>query len=84
MADGLVEVNYSTSEGLTLRFRPSSLKLIPEPTRRHIRAANNELLLALRSFVDEAIEGMGPEEGEKRGPRRVHVRDGHEEEPPEE
>ena len=80
MADGPVEVNYSASEGLTLRFKPSSLKLIPEPTRQHIRAANKELLLALRSFVDQAIEGMGPEEGEKKGPQRVHVRDGNDEE----
>lgn len=31
---------------LTLRFRPASLDLIPESTKRHIRAANREMLLA--------------------------------------
>ena len=78
MAKRVVEIDYSATEGLTLRFRPASMGLIPEPTRQHIRAANRELLLALRSFVDQAIEGMEPE-GKAGGPRRVHVRDAEEE-----
>ena len=75
MAERLVEIDYNSTEGLTLRFRPQGLSLIPEPTRRHIRAANKELLLALRSFVDGAIEKMDAEEEAPRGPRRVQVRD---------
>lgn len=76
MAERLVEVDYSAGEGLTLRFKPRSLGLIPEPTRGHIRAANRELLLALRSFVDQVIEGMEPEENTPpRRRRRVRVKD---------
>ena len=76
MAERLVEVDYSAGEGLTLRFKPRSLGLIHEPTRGHIRAANRELLLALRSFVDQVIEGMEPEENTPpRRRRRVRVKD---------
>ena len=77
MAERYVEVNYSPTDGLTLRFRPLSLSLIPEPTRQHLRAANKELLLALRSIVDETIERMETSEQQRstRGPRRVHVKD---------
>ena len=75
MPDRVVEINYSQSEGLTLRFKPGSLSLVPEPVKEHIKAANKELLLALRSFVDQAIETMEPQ-GKGRGPRRVNVTDG--------
>ena len=76
MADRFIEVDYSPDEGLTLHFRPHSLSLIPEPTRQHIRAANKEMLLALRSFVDQAIDRMESSDNAARGPRRVHVRGG--------
>ncbi len=75
MAERMVEIDYSPSEGLTLRFRPISLSLVPEPTRQHLLAANRELLLALRSFVDQAIERVESSAGPSRGPRRVRVRD---------
>ena len=75
MAERLFEINYSAAEGLTMCFRPSCLGLVPEPTRQHIRAANRELLLALRSFVDQAVEMMGPEGRADGGPRRVRVTD---------
>jgi hypothetical protein len=75
MPDRVVEINYSQSEGLTLRFKPGSLSLVPEPAKEHFKAANKELLLALRSFVDKAIETMEPE-AKGRGPRRVDVTDG--------
>ena len=79
MAGKFVEINYTPKDGLTLSFKPGSLSLIPEPTRQHIRAANRELLLALRSFVDQAIQRMEPEDGSPRRPRRVRVRDADEE-----
>ena len=75
MAKRLFEINYSRSEGLTLLFRPGGLNLIPEPTMQHLKAANRELLLALKSCVDEAIERMEPESETSRGPRRVRVKD---------
>ena len=74
MPDRVVEINYSQSEGLTLRFKPASLSLVPEPAKEHFKAANKELLMALRSFVDQAIDTMEPEV-KGRGPRRVNVTD---------
>ena len=52
---------------------PRSLSLIPQPAREHLQAANKELLLALRSFVDQAIEGLEPDKDRARG---HHVRSG--------
>jgi hypothetical protein len=75
MAERCVEINYSSAEGLTLRFRPRSVTLVPESTKQHIHAANKELLLALRSFVDNVIERMDSESKPAQGPRRVNVRD---------
>ncbi len=75
MADRAVEINYNASDGLTLRFKPRTLELIPEPAKEHIKAANKELLLALRSFVDQAIEKMEPDGESGKGPRRVPVKD---------
>jgi hypothetical protein len=49
--------------------------LVPESTKQHIHAANKELLLALRSFVDNVIERMDSESKPAQGPRRVNVRD---------
>ena len=79
MADRFVEINYSPKDGLTLRFMPRSLSLIPQPAREHLQAANKELLLALRSFVDQAIEGLEPDKDRARGPRKVRVKDAAEE-----
>ena len=72
MAQSFVEVHYDSKEGLTLRLRPLGLRLIPEPSRQHIRSASKELLLVLRSFVDRAIE-MVEESGDGKARRRRRV-----------
>jgi hypothetical protein len=76
MAPRLAEISYSPDEGLTLRFRPKGMALLPEATRSHLRAANKELLLALRGVIDRAIEHTERREGETRQHRRVQVRVG--------
>ncbi len=76
MAPRLAEISYSPEEGLTLRFRPTGLELLPESTRTHLRAANKELLLALRGVIDRAIEGTEHRQGEARRPRRIQVKVG--------
>ena len=83
MAPRLVELNYNPEEGLTLRFQPRSLSLVPEATRTHLRAAKKELLLALRGCIDGAIERTEGRETETRRPRRIEVRvgNGDEDEP---
>jgi hypothetical protein len=76
MAGRLIEVHYSPGEGLTLRFRPRSLKLIPDATMGHLRTANKELLLALRSLLDQTIARMEEQEKPSRRPRKVEVKEG--------
>ena len=73
MAPRLAEATYSSEEGFTFRFRPGNLRLLPDATRDHLRAANKELLLALRSVIDRVIEGTEPND-EPRPHRQVHVR----------
>ncbi|MBI4299612.1 MAG: hypothetical protein HY677_00620 [Chloroflexi bacterium] len=63
---------YSASEGLLLRFSPGQFKLLPSETRAHMRAARREMLLALRSLVDAAIETTD-EAAAKRRPTRIEV-----------
>jgi hypothetical protein len=71
----LTEMNYSPEEGLTLRFQPRGGRLLPEATWGHLRAANKELLLALRSIIDQTIERMDrPPPTRPRRPRRIQVR----------
>lgn len=64
------EVNYNPEDGVTLRFNPQSFKFVPEPTRGHIKTANKELLLAMRSFLDKAIARMEEEDAGSARPRK--------------
>jgi len=64
MAERILELERRPGEEYVLRFRPSKLRFLPETTRQHTRAAQKELLLAVRSLIDGAIERL--EEAEKR------------------
>ncbi|MFQ6029616.1 MAG: hypothetical protein ACE5Q6_19235, partial [Dehalococcoidia bacterium] len=76
MAPRLLEIDCNRDEGLTVRVRPGTLNLLTESTRGHLRAANKELLLALRSVIDSAIEWTERQEHRDRRPRRIQVRVG--------
>lgn len=78
MSPRLAEISYSPDEGLTLRFNPRSFTLLPEPTRGHLKAANKEFLLALRSIIDQGIEWMDRPQPKSRRPRRIQVKVGSE------
>lgn len=80
MAPRLAEISYNPEEGITLRFKPKSLHLLPESTRTHLRAANKELLLALRGFIDQAIERTEKGEEPRQRARRISVQVGGSEE----
>jgi len=69
-----IEGNYDPAEGLTLRVKPIGLRLVPEPTRGHLMTANKELLLALRSVLDHAIDKVEERERTPRRPRKVAVK----------
>lgn len=55
MAEKILEVEYQPGE-VILRFKVPMPSLVPEATRSHFRAAHKEMLLALRSLLDKAIE----------------------------
>jgi hypothetical protein len=72
----MFEVDCNRDEGLTIKVKPMTLGLLPESTMGHLRAANKELLLALRSIIDSAIEYTEQAEAGARRPRRIQVRMG--------
>lgn len=61
MAEKILECDHSPEEGLVIRFRPASFRLLPDASVEHLRAAKREVLLALRSLLDVAIERLEKE-----------------------
>lgn len=58
MSDGLFEIERHPDGVVVLRFKsPMLTGLLAEPTKRHVVAAQREVMLALRSMLDAAIEG---------------------------
>ena len=75
MTESLFEVEYKSGE-FVLKFRPGRLRVTPEATVDHLKAANKEVLLAMRGLLDRAIERMEPQQkppGRKR--TRVEVKE---------
>ncbi len=73
MSNKLLEMDYKAGE-FTLRFTPGRLRLLPEETLGHLRTANKEVLIAMRSVLDSFIEKSDPEKGESQKRRtRIHV-----------
>ena len=56
MVERLMEVEYKGGEGLVLKFKHPRFRTIPESAREHVVRAQKEVLLALRSSLDAAIE----------------------------
>ena len=56
MGERIFEIEYHPGEEIVLRFKVSVLSVMPEATRSHFRTAHKEILLALRSLLDRAIE----------------------------
>ncbi len=72
MAEKVFEVEYHPGGEVVFRLKASKLALLPEATRGHFRTARKEMLLALRSLLDKAIERA--EEAEKtRAKKRTKV-----------
>ena len=63
MAEKVFEIEYQPGEEVVLHFKAPILSFMPEATRGHFRTAHKEMLLALRSLLDKAIERA--EEAEK-------------------
>ena len=70
MAERVIKVERKEEdEEYLVHIRRPSLSVLPDPTREHLRASEKEVLLALRTIVDRAIDGV--EKRGKRG-RRAH------------
>jgi len=63
MAERIFEIEHQPGEEVVLRFKVPGLPFVPEATKGHFRMAHKEMLLALRSLLDRAIERA--EEAEK-------------------
>ncbi|MBI2906470.1 MAG: hypothetical protein HYX92_02310 [Chloroflexi bacterium] len=74
MVEKMIEVEHRPGEELVLRFRPPSMHLVPPEAKVHIKAAQKEFLLALRSLLDAAIECMDKADKPKaRGRTKIEV-----------
>ena len=56
MGERLVELEYKPGEGVVLRIKSPRFGVIPESTRQRIIGVQKQMLLALRSSLDCAIE----------------------------
>jgi len=73
MAERIFEIEHSPGEEVVLRFKvPSELSFVPEATRSHFRTAHKEMLLALRSLLDMAIE-RAEEAGKSKKKERTKI-----------
>ena len=63
MSDRLLEVGYSGGE-FTVRFTPKNFRPVSEETLSHLRSANKEVLLAMRSVLFSFVRGAEPKEGQ--------------------
>ena len=73
MSDSIFEVEHRPGEEVVLRFKSPKLRGLPDSTWEHLLAARKEMLLALRSMLDKAIEGT-EESGAAKGKRRTKIK----------
>jgi len=73
MSDSIFEVEYHPGEEVVLRFKSPKFRGLPDSTRQHLSVARNEVLLALRSMLDRAIE-KAEKSGETKGRKRTKIK----------
>jgi len=73
----LFEYDYKPGEEFSVRFNLKEAKPVGEETANHMRNAVREVLLAMRSGLDRAINTLEREpaeaEDENQGARRINV-----------
>ncbi len=75
MSEGFVEVSYKPGQEFTIRLNTPRLSGTGSEALRHLLSANKELLLALRSIIDAAVqvaEAPG-KKAEGEGKKRIKV-----------
>ncbi|APV45347.1 hypothetical protein Dform_02035 [Dehalogenimonas formicexedens] len=70
MNDSMFEISFQPGEEVVIRLRPPNLKMMKGETAQHLIGAKKEMLMALRSLLDEAINkteaAAAPEEEKTR------------------
>jgi len=72
MGERIFEIERKPGEEIVFRFRRGRLHWLPQETRSHVYEARKEMLLALRSLIDRAIELVG-ERGKDGGEGRTKI-----------
>ena len=72
MSDSIFEVEHRPGEEVVLRFKSPKFQVLPDTTRQHLLTARKEVLLALRSMLDKAIERTEETKATK-GKRRTKI-----------
>lgn len=75
MAERFFDVSVTPDKEVVLRFRPGRLRVVPKKSREHIRNASKELLLALRTVLDKAIELVEEEKAPQGRRTRIEVKE---------
>jgi len=52
-----IQLEHSEGDEYILKFRVPKISISSDPTGGHLKQAKREILLAVRSLIDEAIEG---------------------------
>jgi hypothetical protein len=55
MTETIFRVEREADGGLTLHFKPKSIRHIPSTAKGHLKVAEREVLLAIREAIDKAI-----------------------------
>jgi len=75
MSDSIFEVEHRPGGEIVLRFKSPKFRGLPDSTRQHLLTATGEMLLALRSLLDSAIERTEETQKAKRKKRtKIEVR----------
>ena len=75
MSGSVFEVEHRPGEEIVLRFKSPKFRGLPDSTRQHLLTATEEMLLALRSMLDRAIERTEETKEAKRKKRtKIEVR----------
>ena len=72
MSDTIFEVEHRPGEEVVLRLKSPKFRGLPDSTRQHLLIAQKEILLALRSMLDKAIE-KAEESKEAKGRKRTKI-----------
>ncbi len=65
MVKGSIQWEHTPEEGLVVRIKPSMPELFTGETRKHVKAARKEMLLAIRNLIDIAVTHMEAKENKE-------------------